>query len=113
MNEVHAAQTVLRRAVQHALENGAKRVLGLHLVLGETSTHAEETIRSQWESISKGTAAEGAALHFRRVRAEVQCMACFTRYHPEAGRLVCPNCGSVGARILAGEEFFVEAVDSL
>ncbi len=38
-------------------------------------------------------------------------MACFTKYHPKEGELVCPNCGSVGARILAGEEFSVEAID--
>ena len=25
--------------------------------------------------------------------------------------LVCPNCGSVGAKIIAGEEFSLEAID--
>ena len=35
---------------------------------------------------AKGTIAEGAKLHFRHVAAEMQCMACFTKYHPDGGR---------------------------
>lgn|SRR5574341_753495 len=111
MDEVHAVRSILQKAVRQAREKGATRIAGLSLVLGEFSTYAEESIRSQWESISKDTPAEGAKLHFRRAQAEVQCMACFTKYHPVDGKLSCPNCGSVGAKILAGEEFFLESVD--
>jgi hydrogenase nickel incorporation protein HypA/HybF len=97
--------------MQQAREKGARRIVSLSLVLGEVSTYAEESIRSHWESASKGTPAEGATLRFRRVQAEVQCMACFTKYRPRDGKLVCPNCGSVGVKILAGEEFFLDSLD--
>ena len=36
-------------------------------------------------------------------------MACFTKYHPNRGETMCPHCGSRGAKILAGEEFSMEA----
>jgi Zn finger protein HypA/HybF involved in hydrogenase expression len=38
-------------------------------------------------------------------------MACFTKYNPKEKELVCPNCGSVGVKIIAGEEFSLEAID--
>jgi hydrogenase nickel incorporation protein HypA/HybF len=111
MSEFQAVQAILQKAIQQAREQGASRIVNLSLVLGEASTYEEESIRSHWEGVSKGTSAEGAILRFRRVQAEVQCMACFTKYHPKDSKLVCPNCASVGAKILAGEEFFIEAVD--
>jgi hydrogenase nickel incorporation protein HypA/HybF len=68
-------------------------------------------VQFYWDIIAKDTLAEGAQLHFRRVPAELQCMACFEKYHPLEDELVCPKCGSVGAKIIAGEEFYVEAID--
>jgi hydrogenase nickel incorporation protein HypA/HybF len=102
---------MLEKALQKANEAGADRIADVHLVLGEISSYTEESIRSLWDEVSRGTSAENAKLHFRHVRAEVQCMACFTKYHPANGEIVCPNCRSVGAKILAGEEFFMEGLD--
>jgi Zn finger protein HypA/HybF involved in hydrogenase expression len=38
-------------------------------------------------------------------------MVCSEKYSPSDEVIQCPNCGSVGAKIIAGEEFFVEAID--
>jgi Zn finger protein HypA/HybF involved in hydrogenase expression len=38
-------------------------------------------------------------------------MVCFTKYCPAGGEVLCPACGSVGAKILAGEEFYMESLD--
>jgi Zn finger protein HypA/HybF involved in hydrogenase expression len=40
-------------------------------------------------------------------------MVCFEKYHPLNGEISCPNCGSVGAKILAGEEFYLESVEGI
>ena len=111
MRELDAAQAMLAKAIQKALESNAKRITGLHLVVGEISTYAADSVESYWNDISRGTIAEGAELFIRPVQAEVQCMNCFTKYHPNEGGILCPNCKSVGAKILTGEEFYVEAVD--
>ncbi len=111
MHELYATQAILEKAVQKANEANAKRVTHLYLVVGEISTYSEESVRFYWNEICKGTPAEGAELHFRQVPAEAQCMACFTKYHPREGEIVCPQCGSVGAKVIAGEEFFMEALD--
>ena len=111
MHELYATQAILDRAVQKAGEQSAKRITNLYLVVGEISTYADDSVQFYWDEISKGTVAEGATLHFRHVPAELQCMACFTKYHPPEGEIVCPNCGSTGARIWSGEEFYLEALD--
>ncbi len=111
MHELYATQAILEKAVQKAQEANAKHVTNLYLVVGEISTYADESVQFYWDDISKGTLADGAKLHFRHVPAEVQCMTCFTKYRPAEGEIVCPSCKSVGAKIIAGEEFFMEALD--
>jgi hydrogenase nickel incorporation protein HypA/HybF len=111
MHELYATQAILDRALEKAGEQSAKRITNVYLVVGEISTYADDSVQFYWDEISKGTIAEAAALHFRHVPAELQCMACFTKYHPPEGEIICPNCGSSGARIWSGEEFYLEALD--
>jgi hydrogenase nickel incorporation protein HypA/HybF len=111
MHELYATQAILEKAIKKAAEANASRITHLYLVVGEISTYTDDSVQFYWDDISKGTIAEGAQLHFRALPAEVQCMNCFTRYHPLDGEIVCPNCKSVGAKILAGEDFFMEALD--
>ena len=101
-------ELILNNALRRA--NGG-RVTGIHLVIGELVNMTDESIRLSWNSIAKGTLAEGGTLHIRRAPAELQCMACFQKYHPESEAFSCPRCGSVGAKIISGEEFSVEMVD--
>jgi hydrogenase nickel incorporation protein HypA/HybF len=111
MNELQMLQTVLEKALQKADELKAKRVTNLYFVIGELSDHKDDSVQSSWNQISPGTLAEGAALHVRHIQAEVQCMSCFEKYRPQHNKIDCPNCGGVGAKILAGEEFYIESFD--
>ncbi len=111
MHELYATQAILDKALEKATDQKATRITDVYLVVGEMSTYSQESVQFYWEQIGKGTMAADASLHFRHVPAEVQCMACFTRYHPQEGAIICPNCGSNGAKILQGEEFYMEALD--
>ena len=111
MHELYATQAILERALQKAGEQNAKRITNVYIVVGEISTYTDDSVQFYWDEISKGTIAEDARLHFRHVEAELQCMTCATKYRPQEGEIVCPNCGSTGARIWSGEEFYVEALD--
>ena len=111
MHELPVTQAILKIALKHSNEANAKRIENIHIVMGELSTNLDDSVQFYWDIIAKDTLAEGAKLHFRRVPAELQCMACFEKYHPDGDELLCPMCGSVGAKIIAGEEFYVEAID--
>ena len=111
MHELYATQAILDKALSKAAEEGASRITDVRIVVGDISTYSEDSVQFYWDEISKDTPAAGATLHFRRVPAELQCMACFTKYNPQDEEILCPNCGSSGAKILAGEEFYLEALD--
>ncbi len=109
--EFAAVQSILDRVLLEARESSAKRIAGLHLALGEISELDQTSIQRHWDELSQGTPAERAQLHFRLIQAEVQCMACFAKYHPRHGEIHCPQCGSYGAKVLAGEEFYLESIE--
>ncbi len=109
--ELTAAQSILAKALVKRRESNAKRVQALHLVLGEISELDQNSMQKHWNEISQGTPAEHAQLHFRFIEAEVQCMACFAKYHPLNGEIHCPHCGSYGAKVLSGEEFYLESIE--
>jgi hydrogenase nickel incorporation protein HypA/HybF len=111
MHELAVTQSILNIALRHGEKAGAKHISDIHIVMGELSTNVDDSIQFYWDMIAKDTIAEGAQLHFRRVEAQLQCMVCFNKYRPAPDEFVCPQCGSVGARIISGEEFFVESID--
>lgn len=111
MREREAARFIVEKALFRARELSAKQVTGIHLRLGEISELDRNRIQKHWEELSKGTLAESAQLHIRTILAEVQCMSCFQTYHPENGKILCPYCGSWGAKVLSGEGFSIESIE--
>jgi hydrogenase nickel incorporation protein HypA/HybF len=104
-------RSILDQAVARAREIGAARIERVHVAIGEIAELDPALIQSLWNNVSRGTAAEQAQLQFRPIEAELQCMSCFERYHPTGGAIHCPHCGSFGAKILAGEEFYLESIE--
>ena len=111
VRELHAIRAILNKAILKAGEDDAEQITRLHLAIGEIAEFDQNAIQRQWRDLSKGTLAEGAQLHFRVIPAEVQCMSCFQKYHPQNGRIFCFTCGSMGAKILSGEEFYLESIE--
>ena len=111
MHELAVTQSVLEIALRHATKAGGRRITNIHLAMGELSTNLDESVQFYWDILAQGTAAEGATLHFRRVPALLQCRSCEAQYPLAGGELACPECGHAGAKILAGEEFSLEAID--
>lgn len=100
--EHHILQAVFQKALTQQLPV-------VHLSLGALFELDEAAVRAHWAALTRGTALEQAALHIRLMPAEVQCMACFSKYQPAGRTLACPHCGSFGAKILTGEQCILEA----
>jgi len=108
MRELPSTQTILKKSL---LQAGTIKIKNVYLALGEITELDQSLIQQHWNDLSKGTPAEQAELHFRLIKAEVQCMACFEKYHPVDGKIHCPHCGSFGAKVLSGEEFILESIE--
>src|SRR5512138_483942 len=109
--EFDATQSILTQVLLKAHASNASRIRRVGLGLGEIAELDQRAIQNHWQELSEGTAAEQAQLQFRLIQAEVQCMACFAKYHPQNGEIHCPHCGSYGAKILSGEEFILESIE--
>jgi hydrogenase nickel incorporation protein HypA/HybF len=111
MRELHATQSVLAKALLKARDSNANHIKIVQLAIGEIAELDQTSIQEHWEELSKGTPAEQAQLHFRFIPARVQCMACFSEYEPIDGKIHCPHCGTYGAKVLRGEEFYLESIE--
>lgn len=112
MRALDITQNLLAQVNRQAALAHPKRVTALHIALGEISELDPTSLQAHWNELSKDTPAEHAQLHFRLILAEVQCMACFQKYHPLDKKITCPYCGSFGAKILTGEECHLESIET-
>jgi hydrogenase nickel incorporation protein HypA/HybF len=110
MHELTVTESILEIALRHGREAGAAAVTDLFLVIGELSTIVDDSVQFYWDIISAGTPAAGSRLHFRRVPARLGCRACGHSYSPRQD-LPCPACGGLEIEVLAGEEFYLEAIE--
>jgi hydrogenase nickel incorporation protein HypA/HybF len=111
MHELSVTESLLKIAVEHAEKANAGRVTDLHIVIGDLASMVDDSIQFYWDIIAMDTIAEQATLHFRRLPAQLQCNTCSEKYQPTEKELICPNCHGIGAKIISGEEFFLESID--
>lgn len=110
MHELPVTESILSIALKHAESAGAKRVTEIYLVIGDLASIIDDSVSFYWDIVSKDTAAEGAKLIFKRVMAEFLCLECNDRFHPDGIDFYCPSCSSQRVKVVAGDEFSVEAI---
>ncbi len=111
MHEHGVTEEILKNALHHAESAGAPKITEVYVVLGRLSNVTQDSVQFYWEVLSKGTAAEGARLHFRDISPEMECTDCGRRFCPGGEETACPQCGATNARLVAGQEFYLEAID--
>jgi len=111
MRELQAIQSILTKVLLRAHERNAGHIRAVHLAIGEIAELDQDSIQRRWAQLSHGTVLAQADLRFRSIPARVQCMACFREYDPVGGRIHCPYCGGYGAKVLRGEEFYLESIE--
>jgi len=102
----------INRIFDQVIQKQSQRVTKATIALGELSELDPNVIQQHWTDLTRGTPAEHAQLHIRLIPAEVQCMACFSKYQPIEKKIHCPHCGSFGAKILTGEQCLLESIET-
>ena len=111
MHELSITESLINLALKHGQKAGATRITDLFLVIGNLSSVIDDSVQFYWDIVAKGTLAEGAQLHFRRLAVEMQCLACETHYAPGPDQLTCPSCQSSRVKIIQGDEFYLESIN--
>lgn len=111
MHEYAVTQSIVDIVVKEAEKAGASRISEIKLVIGDLSTIIDESVSLYFDVISKGTAAEGARLAFKRLPARFSCTACGLEYDKPAKGFDCPACGNIGRLTGEGKEFYIESME--
>jgi hydrogenase nickel incorporation protein HypA/HybF len=111
MHERAVTESLLEIAIRHAQQAGATRITALYLVIGQLSSFIDESVQFYWDILSEDTIADKATLHFKRIPVEMVCLDCQLRFSPDDTDFACPNCSSSRVKVVAGEEFLLEAID--
>lgn len=111
MHEYAVTESIVDIAVREAEKAGASRITEIRLVIGDLSTIIDESVSLYFDMISRGTAAEGAKLVFKRMPARFRCNVCCTEYDKPARGFDCPVCGNTGRLTGAGKEFYIESME--
>ena len=101
--------TILEQALARA--KNPSRIVHVQILKGDLIEDDDSSIRSRWAMLAKNTPAENPELQIQTVRAQVQCMICRQIYEPADRQIICPFCGSVGAKIISGEQFSLGRVE--
>ncbi len=111
MHELAVAENILEIALRHGERAGARKITDLHLVIGELSSIIDDSIQFYWDIIAKGTLAEGARLHFKRIGAQLKCKNCGHQYPLSGDDFSCTACKSYQVEFISGNEFYFEAIE--
>ena len=111
MHELAVTESILKVATEAAERAGGGTVTGIHLVIGDLASVIDDCVQFYWDIVSKDTPAQGATLHFRRVPMKFECQECHREFGHEGESYLCPACGSLKVKVVAGDEFRLEAID--
>jgi hydrogenase nickel incorporation protein HypA/HybF len=111
MHELSVTEEILKITLEHARRAKADRVLKVHLVVGDLTGFAGESIQFYFDLLSEGTEAEKAALLITRISIRARCQACREEFSPDGMAWACPQCGGSVEEIVSGREFYVESIE--
>lgn len=113
IHELAVTDEIFNIVLQHAQDNKAKRVVSIHLRVGEMLGLTEEWIQWYFDHLSQGTIAEGGKIIFTKSPIIFQCESCRHTMSTEVSNndtMCCPSCGNSKMVMLNGREFFIESI---
>lgn len=111
MHELSLAASLLESLEQASAQHHFTQVKRLFVEVGELSCVEREALRFALQSIAPNTLLEGAELTITSVAGELLCRHCGAQYAAAQIHTPCPACQQFGARIVAGDDTQLVAVD--
>jgi hydrogenase nickel incorporation protein HypA/HybF len=115
MHELSITEHILNLVLKHAKENRAKKVVSVHLRIGEMTDLQDEWIQRYFDHLSKKTLAEGAVLKIERSPVVFGCKDCEKDFEVQKDDLrediSCPDCKGKNFIFVSGREFLVKSIE--
>jgi hydrogenase nickel incorporation protein HypA/HybF len=113
MHELSLMESLGRRVLEVAEQEGAERVVAIRLRIGSLSGVDPEALRFAAVVVLAGTRAAGAPLTIEAIPAAFWCAPCAAEFEAGDGNCLCPRCGTLSRQLLRGRELSLVAVDLL
>ena len=110
MHELSIVQSILDTTLQVAEEHGGLPVEKVRVRVGRLRQLVPDLLTYSFDIVKKDTLAENATFEWEEVEPLVRCANCSNEFAPDDAFWVCPECGSAGGEVLAGEELILETV---
>lgn len=115
MHELPVTKCILGIVLRHAKAQGVERVLTIDLKIGALSDLEAEWLQSYFDTLGRGTVAEGAILRVHRSPLTFLCEPCsreFTSTREELESARCPTCSSRDVSVISGTGYTVESMEA-
>lgn len=116
MHELPVINSILKVVLKHAADNNVKKVVAVHLQVGELSDLEDKWMQQYFDSLAKDTIAQGARLVIERIPVVMKCSDCgmsYTVNMKEDKSLACPECGSNEHTMISGREYFIKNLEAI
>jgi hydrogenase nickel incorporation protein HypA/HybF len=110
MHELSLAENMLAIVEESARNGGFRRVAAIRLEIGRLSCVMPDALRFCFESVTRGSLAEGARLDICEIAGEGRCPRCEKSLELEEPYGLCPDCG-VPLEVTAGTEMRVKELE--
>ncbi|MBC2582453.1 hydrogenase maturation nickel metallochaperone HypA [Clostridium sp. DJ247] len=111
MHEVSIMQNSIKIVLEKAEENNIKNISKITIKIGELSGVMSDSLIFAFNSLSKGTIAEGAEFLIEKVKATAMCNDCDIVFEIDHFNKLCPNCNKFSTNILSGYELYVNTIE--
>lgn len=101
--------SILDLALEEASKNGAEKILRISLEVGEKSGVVIDALEFAFETVTRNTPAEGAALTIHSIPYKGECVSCGNIFE-SSDFLVCNLCGNFG-KIISGQELRIKSIE--
>ncbi|MCZ7356705.1 MAG: hydrogenase maturation nickel metallochaperone HypA [Candidatus Methanoperedens sp.] len=118
MHEISIAGAIVDAVIDAARKNDAKKVDEVFIEVGVLTALNPEQLRFIFETITRGTVAEGARYNIKVIKPLINCKKCsyngeiefFEKLHFFLPVIKCPKCGETDVDITAGRECCVKKI---
>ena len=119
MHEISIAGAIIDSVLDAAEKNNARRVSKVYLEIGELTALNPDQLKFIFQTITKGTVAEGASYDIKVIKPSINCKKCsykgpiefFENLHFFLPLIKCPKCDEPDVDIVAGRECFVKKIN--
>jgi len=105
MHELSLAINIIEQVSKSALDNSAKKIISIRLLLGPLSGVEEDALQFCFTEACSGSIAEDCALIIEKSPLVIRCQRCKKESEVLPSSLLCPVCNLGDIVVLSGKEF--------